>query len=104
MSWVLSPSKISASIGTSAKAMVPLGGNCQPAVIDCQANTNEMIKVELLGVTRMISKRFEEVLKVNDFHKVFRLEIIDVGLPKDMEGVKEDTVKTVVVILSGLYR
>ncbi|KAI5311024.1 hypothetical protein L3X38_026313 [Prunus dulcis] len=42
MSWVLSPSKISASIGTSAKAMVPLGGNCQPAVIDCQANTNEM--------------------------------------------------------------
>lgn len=42
MSWVLSPSKISASIGTSAKAMVPLGGNYQPAVIDCQANTNEM--------------------------------------------------------------
>ncbi|KAI5311023.1 hypothetical protein L3X38_026312 [Prunus dulcis] len=62
------------------------------------------IKVELLGVTRMISKRFEEVLKVNDFHKVFRPEIIDVGLPKDMEGVKEDTVKRVVVILSGLYR
>ncbi|CAL8114325.1 unnamed protein product [Prunus armeniaca] len=54
----------------------------------------------------MISKRFEEVLKVNDFHKVFRLvnvEIIDIGLPKNMEGVKEDTVKRVVVILTGLY-
>ncbi|CAL9004278.1 unnamed protein product [Prunus brigantina] len=65
------------------------------------------IQVELLGVTRMISKRFEEVLKVNDFHKVFRLtkvEIIDIGLPKDMEGVKEDTVKRVVVVLIGLYR
>ncbi|CAB4268239.1 unnamed protein product [Prunus armeniaca] len=35
-------SSMQASIGTSTKAMVPLGGNCQPAVIDCQANTNEM--------------------------------------------------------------
>ncbi|CAL9018854.1 unnamed protein product [Prunus brigantina] len=44
--------------------------------------------VELLGVTRTISKRFEEVLEVNDFHKVFRLakvEIVDVGSPKDVE-------------------
>ncbi|CAL8153342.1 unnamed protein product [Prunus armeniaca] len=44
--------------------------------------------VELLGVTRTISQRFEEVLEVNDFHKVFRLakvEIVDVGSPKDVE-------------------
>ncbi|CAL2256254.1 unnamed protein product [Prunus armeniaca] len=50
------------------------------------------IEVELFGVTRTISKRFEEVLEVNDFYKVFRLamvDIVDVGSPKDMEGVKE---------------
>ncbi|VVA16133.1 Hypothetical predicted protein [Prunus dulcis] len=30
------------------------------------------IEVELLGATRTISKRFEEVLGVNDFHEVFK--------------------------------
>ncbi|CAL8174685.1 unnamed protein product [Prunus armeniaca] len=50
------------------------------------------IEVELWGLTRMIFKRLEEVLVVNEFHKVYRLakvEIVDVGLRKDVEGVKE---------------
>lgn len=30
------------------------------------------VEVELLGITRTNSKMFEEVLGVNDFHKVFK--------------------------------
>lgn len=30
------------------------------------------IEVELLGITTTVSKRFKEVLRVNDFHKVFK--------------------------------
>ncbi|CAL8157385.1 unnamed protein product [Prunus armeniaca] len=45
------------------------------------------IEVELLGITRTVSKRFEEVLGVNNFHKVF----------------KARQVKRATVVLTGLY-
>ncbi|KAM1157952.1 hypothetical protein ACFX15_027974 [Malus domestica] len=34
-------SSVQASIGARGETTVPSGGNCQPAVIDCRANTNE---------------------------------------------------------------
>ena len=34
------------TVGGNGKLIVPLEGNCQPAIVDCQANTNDLPSVE----------------------------------------------------------
>ncbi|CAL9030227.1 unnamed protein product [Prunus brigantina] len=48
--------------------------NCKVQTLFELAQSCYMLKieVELLGITRTVSKRFGDVLRVNNFHKVFK--------------------------------